>query len=539
MASDEKKSISGGSNELEIAADLDEQQLEHLGYKQQLFRSFGVIESFASGFASINFIGGVRGMFFIGLLAGGPLAIWTTHLASIIFMSITCATIAELCSALPVSGSIYIWAAQAAGPKYGRFVGFIVAWWAAAAWTTFAATVAQTVAFYILSLVIVYELDFPGGVSNANVKWRTVVWIVSEGFLLVAIGVNFLSARWYKWILRGSIWLICLDFLLCVIWLPIGASKTYGLRTGHEAFLTRYNETGAPEGWNWILSFLFTCTLFVGFEAAGHVAEETKDASIVAARSMLRNVLASAIGGFVTTLVFLFCTPDIETLFSLQAPQPFVLIYSMALGRGGGTFMTVLATITCLLTCCVVILTGSRIIFAIARDGALPFSSWVGRVSSDGRPQNSVIVLSGSAALLLCTIIPSTVAFTSLVSVASVSLIASYGLTGLLRLVMTRNSFKNTQFSLGRASKLFYASTALFCALIFAVYVSPFVFPVTAQNLNFGGIIFGAVTILGLISYWLTPEDRWLSHEQVRQMYNGANEPVQTTDPPSGHKSNS
>lgn len=54
-------------------------------------------------------------------------------------MMITAAVLAEICSALPLSGSIYIWAAESAGPKYARFVGFIVAWWSCTAWMTFAA----------------------------------------------------------------------------------------------------------------------------------------------------------------------------------------------------------------------------------------------------------------------------------------------------------------------------------------------------------------------------------------------------------------
>jgi translation initiation factor 5B len=54
-------------------------------------------------------------------------------------MTITAAVLAEICSALPVSGSIYIWAAESAGPKYARLVGFVVAWWTCTAWMTFAA----------------------------------------------------------------------------------------------------------------------------------------------------------------------------------------------------------------------------------------------------------------------------------------------------------------------------------------------------------------------------------------------------------------
>jgi Amino acid permease len=54
-------------------------------------------------------------------------------------MTVTAAVLAEICSALPVSGSIYIWAAESAGPKYARFFGFIVAWWSCTAWMTFTA----------------------------------------------------------------------------------------------------------------------------------------------------------------------------------------------------------------------------------------------------------------------------------------------------------------------------------------------------------------------------------------------------------------
>lgn len=110
-----------------------------------------------------------------------------------------------------------------------------------------------------------------------------------------------------------------------------------------------------------MLSFFFTASTLVGFDSAGHIAEETKDArcvsrfifnqlnfetfiaSVVAARSIFTSAIATGIGGFITIIVFLFCTPDIPTLLSFNAPQPFVIIYTMALGRGGAAFMTALA----------------------------------------------------------------------------------------------------------------------------------------------------------------------------------------------------
>jgi amino acid transporter len=55
---------------------------------------------------------------------------WTTFVVTIIFLSITAAILAEICSSIPLSGSIYIWAAEAAestdglGAR-GQFVGSV------------------------------------------------------------------------------------------------------------------------------------------------------------------------------------------------------------------------------------------------------------------------------------------------------------------------------------------------------------------------------------------------------------------------------
>lgn len=49
--------------------------------------------------------------------------------------------------------------------------------------------------------------------------------------------------------------------------------------------------------------------------------------------------------GFLTTILFLFCIPDLGTFFSLDAPLPFVQVYAMALGKGPSIFMTIIAVV--------------------------------------------------------------------------------------------------------------------------------------------------------------------------------------------------
>jgi len=185
--------------------------------------------------------------------------------------------------------------------------------------------------------------------------------------------------------------------------------------------------------------------------------------------------------------------------------------------------MTVVASIAAITTASVIILAASRIIFAIARDSNLPLSKWVSTLTPTGRPQNAVTVVFVCSAILLCSIIPSVAAFTSLISGGAVPLIAAYGLIALLRLVVTPNEFRNTKLSLGRPRKWLYAISAIFNALLCAVLVSPFTFPVSAATMNFGGIVWGAVTIFGILTFWFAPEDKWLPNKKIREMCEGAN----------------
>ncbi|KIK98162.1 hypothetical protein PAXRUDRAFT_824178 [Paxillus rubicundulus Ve08.2h10] len=439
-------------------------------------------------------------------------------------MIITAAVLAEICSALPVSGSIYIWAAESAGPKYARFFGFLVAWWSCTAWMTFTASNCQTTANYIVSQLAVWEIEFPGGIDNNNIQWRAFIWALSELMLVLSVAINYLPPKFYSGIFKFAIALIMLDFFLCVIWLPIGVSKTYGFRSASDVFTMTYNGTGALAGWNWILSYLFTAGTLTGFDASGHIAEETKNASVIAAKGILSSAIATGVLGFITTILFLFCTPDLDTVFSLNAPQPFVQIYALALGKKASIFMTTLAVLGLIMNTTVAVVASSRLVFAVARDGVLPLSGWIGKVDSQGQPRNAVTVIFIFAAVLLCTILPSQVAFTSLVSAGGVPTIAAYGLIALLRLIMTPDHFQSSHFRLGKYAKPFYVCAAAFNALIFVVDISPFYFPVTSETFNFAVVIFVAISIFAFLSWYFTPEHKWLRNDQVLKALSRADE---------------
>jgi translation initiation factor 5B len=67
--------------------------------------------------------------------------------------------------------------------------------------------------------------------------------------------------------------------------------------------------------------------------------------SIIAGKGILTSAIATGVLGFLTTILFLFCIPDLDTFFALDAPQPFVQLYALALGKVPSVFMTIIAVI--------------------------------------------------------------------------------------------------------------------------------------------------------------------------------------------------
>ncbi|OAR01737.1 hypothetical protein LLEC1_04217 [Akanthomyces lecanii] len=522
---------------------------EKLGYTpdQVLHRSLNTFQNFATSFAALYFIGGVRVTFSTGIAAGGNLAYWTSFIVTCVFTFIA-AVIAEICSSLPLAGSIYLWAAEAAGPRYGRLFGYVVAWWSTMAWTTFCASNTQAAVNYMLSVglhhrtgyVLFLVLTLAGNHDSSSIKFRAVQWAATEVMLALAAIWNLLprqfnspsprdtkrvltdndAAKYFRWVFYLSTGSVLLDFVLNLVWLPIATSKTYGFRSAHDAFMTTYNGTGAPAGWNWCLSVLATAGILIGFDASGHVAEETKNASLSAARGIFWSTVASGLGGFVVVILFLFCVPDANTLFSFGGAQPFVPLYAAILGDGGHIFMNIVCIIALWFNTAIAVLAASRLVFAVARDGVLPFSPWVSKMVN-GQTRNAVLVVWGIAAIVTCTILPSAVAFTSLVSASGVPSAAAYGLICLGRLFLTPKKFPKPAWSLGHLSKPFQAISVLWNGWVVAVLYSPYVFPVKADTLNYAPVIMAIVTIFALLSWWFIPPEKWLPSKRIQETLDG------------------
>jgi len=405
------------------------------------------------------------------------------------------------------------------GGRVGRFVSFLVAAWTLVAWTAFLASDSFGVANYLVSEIVVFNPDTSFPIATSDVRARAVAWAFSLAFLGIATSMNFLPSRMYAWVFRAGVIVIILDMLLNFIWLPIGVSKTYGFQSAEYVFTSTYNGGDTSPGLNWVLSWYLVGSCLVGQDASGHVAEETLSAKKAAARGVFWATVASALCGFPIIILFLFCMPPIETFYNTSAPQPFINMYAMALGPRAHVVMTIVSMIGAILNTSISLVAVSRLVFAVARDGVFPFSDVLSRVSKSKQPHNAVIFIATIAALLLCTQLPSQVAFSSLISTSAAGSIAAYGLVGIGRAFITRKNFRAGFWDMGRFGVVAAVVTFIWNGFVFSVLCAPeysnSAIDQDSGLFNYAIVIMGGVTIIALAEWWRKSQADWFQHLKV------------------------
>jgi len=92
----------------------------------------------------------------------------------------------------------------------------------------------------------------------------------------------------------------------------------------------------------------------------------------------------------------------------------------------------------------------SRIGFAMARDRAFPFSKVLHRVNPTTKAPDTMIALVFAMDVLLCLIpLISSTAFEAIAGISAIGYQISYAIPILLRLTVSKNTFKQSTFSLG------------------------------------------------------------------------------------------
>jgi amino acid transporter len=399
----------------------DEAFLGTLGYVQELSRPLSPFSNFAISLSIICILAGGVTSFHVGFCGVGGAAIGVGWPLVALFSIAVAATMGQVASAFPTAGGLYHWASLLGG----RGWGWITAWFNLAGLVTVLAAI--NVGTYRFAFeVISSHLGTKGTSLSADHAW-TYQSICVGVITCSQAAVNHLGIRATARLTDLSGWLILTVASALTICLFAFAPGVDFRRLVHFQ-----NLSGATGGHVWPASsnliWLFAGGLLLpaytitGFDASAHASEETMNAARVVPRGIVRSVLVSAIFGWVMLAAVVVTMKDPAAtaargagafVWSVEQALPAWLSVVLFAGIIAAQYLCGLATVT----------SASRMTFAFARDGGLPYSHQVRRVSPKRRSPAVAIWLVSCAAIAFTWYTP---VYDTIAVVCTVFLYVSY-----------------------------------------------------------------------------------------------------------------
>ena len=340
-----------------------------------------------------------------GLVAGhlhSSSAILVVWLAGGLYTLLGAVCLAELGTMMPQAGGYYVYARRG----FGDWVGFAVGW---TDWLTYCT---------VLAYASIGLAEFSGVLVPALAGWVRPIAVVTL-FAMVAlqwVGLK-VSARFQEWTTAVKF----LAFLaLIVAAFTMGPDGARGLPTPGDAPSLTF--TGI------ILALQAVVIAYGGWQSALYFTEEDRDPA--------RNLPRAMIGGVVSVIV-VYLLVNLALLAVLPIPElakstlPGADAAAIVAGVRGRQVITVLSVLSLLPLLNAILMIGTRILFAMGRDGLVPART--ASVNAGGTPDVATVVTTGVAVVLIAT-----GTFQNLIALASVFLAVNYCVSCLALVVLRR-----------------------------------------------------------------------------------------------------
>ncbi|WP_018535010.1 MULTISPECIES: amino acid permease [unclassified Streptomyces] len=411
----------------------DDTSLTEFGYRQELHRSLGRYASFAAGFSFISVLTTVFQFFAVGYSFGGPVFFWTWP-AVLAGQLLVAACFAELAARYPISGAIYQWSSRLSTPSFGWYAGWIMV----VGQIVVVAAVALALQMVMPPLWSGFQLvggdpapTSPTGAANAAVL----------GVILLALTtlVNVVDNRVMSWINRVGVTAEIIGAVLIVVLLLTHSERSPGI-TFH---------TGAA-GQSGLLAALLTGSLtaayvLIGFDSAGEMSEETRGPRRTAPRTILTALGAAGLIGGLLVLGGILAAPSLTD--GRLATDGLSYVLTSSLGDGVGRALLADVVIAVAVATLAIQTAACRMLFSMARDGELPCSRALSRVSPrTGMPTGPALVVGTLAAALLLLNFASPDAFLAIGTTCIAMLYLAYAMvTGPMLVRRLRGTYRGTR----------------------------------------------------------------------------------------------
>ena len=447
----------------------DEKLLQRAGYKQELARCMSAFSNFAISLSAICILAGGLTSFHVGLCSVGGASIGIGWPVACLFSLLVAATMAQVASAFPTAGGPYHWSTILGGKGWG--------------WATACFNLAGLIA--VLAAINVGACRFAVGVFSRQlvldpirvapeVLMLTVVVTTASQALINHQGMRLTS----KLTELSGYLILAVAAALTVTLLGFGIAEV-GFHPGRLVCFNNYS--GLPLGdnpvwprtenmlWLFALGLLLPAYTLTGFDASAHTAEETLGAAHNVPRGIVRAVWVSGAAGWIMLVAIVLAIPDMEEAAGAGEQSFFYILERIVPSRlqallfGGilaSQYLCGLATMT----------SASRMTYAFARDGGLPFSGLLRRVSPIRRCPATAIWTVAAVTAAVAVAMP----YETIAAICAVLLYISYVLPAALSLRSHGRTWTRMgPWHLGRWYRPLTWLCVLGCAVLIVIGVQP------------------------------------------------------------------
>ncbi|MEV6791976.1 amino acid permease [Streptomyces sp. NPDC051320] len=360
--------------------------LAGFGYRQELHRNLGRYASFAAGFSFISVLTTVFQFFAFGYAVGGGAFFWTWPVV-LVGQLLVAACFAELAARYPLSGAIYQWSTRLSRPAFGWYAGWIM-------------VIGQVVVVAAAALAL--QVVLPAVWSGFQILGGDPAPTTSSGaanaailavlLLVMTTVVNVLDNKVLSAVNRIGVTAEIVGAVLIVLLLLTHSERGAGvtLHTGGN---------GGALGALLVGGFAAAYVL-IGFDSAGEMSEETHHPRRTAPRTILTSLLAAGVLATLLVLGGLLAAPSLTD--GRLAGEGLSYVLTSNLGSGVGKSLLVDVAVAIAVATLAIQTSATRMLFSMARDGVLPASRTLAKVSPrTGMPHAPALVV-GVAAACLC-----------------------------------------------------------------------------------------------------------------------------------------
>jgi amino acid transporter len=335
----------------------DSEYLQQLGVEPRFKRALGF---FTGALFAVAFQGPTTGALLITgatLAIGGPAFIWAIPIIFALQMLLAL-TWAELSSHYPLTGGIYQWARQLGGDFLGWITGL----------------------FYVVAIILV--MPAVGTVMNVVLSGLfTGLTVTLSHQVIISILTTLAAAI----LIATSVRVVAiLNSIGVVLELLVLLGAAIGLLFHKHQPLSVLGSTGGVQGhgsylWPFLVVIALVVTQLVGFETAGAFAEETRKSRIKPSQAIIAGLAGTALILFIFDFALLLAIPDVGK--AMTDPNMIPDVLTATLGSGFTKLFFAGAIVSVFSTAIATLATIVRMIYGMARNGQLPGSGFLTRLS--------------------------------------------------------------------------------------------------------------------------------------------------------------